>query len=708
MKSKFQFAIIVLFVIAFSIDGYTQSKLRYPKPKKVNVVDDYFGTKVPDPYRWMEDVNSPETKQWVKEENKLTEKYLSQIPFREKIRKKLTELFNYERYSAPSKQGEYYFFYKNNGLQNYSVLYYQKGLDGKPKVFLDPNKFSKDASVSLAGLNFSKDSKYASYSVSRGGSDWREIYVMEVATRKKLSDHLQWVKFSGMSWYKDGFYYSRYDAPKENEKLKVKNEFQKLYYHKIGTPQSEDILVLQDKKHPKYGFDGYVTQDEKYLIISVWQGSSDYNGIYYKDLSNPQNPIVHLFDKFDAEYSFVDNIDGKFLFKTNKNAPNDKIVLVDPQNPAEKNWLTIIPEKNFPIQGISHVGGKLIVSYLKDANTKVYVYSEKGKFETEIKLPAIGSAYGFNGKRNDKEVFYTFTSFVYPPTIYRYNIEKNESRLFRKSNVKFNPSDYETKQVFYKSKDGTKIPMFITYKKGLKLNGNNPTLLYAYGGFNISLTPYFSITRMFWIENGGVFALANIRGGGEYGEKWHKAAMKEKRQNAYDDFIAAGEYLINHKYTSHEKLAIMGGSNGGLLMGVIINQRPDLAKVAIPMVGVMDLLRFQKFTIGWAWVPEYGSSDNENEFKYLYKISPYHNLKKGVKYPAILVTTADHDDRVFPAHSFKYAARLQEYNGGNNPTLIRIETKVGHGAGTNINKTIDLYTDIYSFIYFNMGITPKL
>ncbi len=698
--------VVSIVLIAFSI-AFSQTKIEYPKAKKVDVVDDYFGVKVADPYRWMEDVNSSETKAWVKAENELTEKYLSEIPFRDKIRKRLTELFNYERYSAPSKHGDYYFYSKNDGLQNFSVVYYQKGLNGEPKIFLDPNTFSKDGSVSLAGLSFSKNAKYASYSVSRGGSDWREIYVMETATRKKLDDHLLWVKFSGMSWFKDGFFYSRYDAPKENEKLKAQNEFQKLYFHKIGTPQSEDVLVLEDKEHPKYGFDGYVTEDEKYLIISVWQGSSDHNGIYYKDLSSENSPIVKLFDKFDAEYSFVDNVGDKFLFRTNKNAPNYKLISVDPKNPAEKNWRVVIPETENPIRSVSYIDGKLIVSYLKDANTRVYVYSVAGEKLHEIELPGIGTAYGFDGNRNDKEVFYTFTSFTYPPTIYKYNVEENKSELFRKSNVKFNPSDYETKQIFYESKDGTKVPMFITYKKGIKLDGTNPTLLYAYGGFNISLTPSFSITRIYWLEQGGVYALANIRGGGEYGEKWHKAAMKSKRQNAYDDFIAAGEYLIKHGYTSSERLAIMGGSNGGLLMGVIINQRPDLAKVAIPMVGVMDLLRFQKFTIGWAWVPEYGSSENEEEFKYLYKISPYHNLKKGVKYPAVLVTTADHDDRVFPAHSFKYAARLQEFNGGDNPTLIRIETKVGHGAGTNVKKTIDLFTDIYAFIFYNMGITPK-
>jgi prolyl oligopeptidase len=699
--------LFLLFLAVSVVACSQQQEIKYPKPHKGKVVDNYFGTKVADPYRWMEDVNSPETKKWVEEENRLTESYLSKIPFRNKIKKSLTELFNYERFSAPAKHGEYYFFSKNDGLQNYSVVYYQKGLTGKPEVFLDPNTFSNDASVSLAGLTFSHNTKYAAYSISKGGSDWRDVFVMDVASRKKLGDHLAWVKFSGMAWFKDGFFYSRYDKPKKGEALKAQNEFQKLYYHKVGTSQNKDVLVMQDKKNPRRGWDASVTDDEKYLVIAGWEGSSDYNLLYYKDLSKKQSKIISLINKLEAQYSVIDNIGSKLLVETNFDAPNYKVVLIDTKRPAKKYWKTVIPETENPIRSVSFVDNKLIVSYLKDANTKVYLFDINGKQIAEVKLPGIGTASGFNGEKTDKEVFYTFTSFTYPPTIYKYNVEKNKSEVFRKSNVKFNPNDYETKQVFYKSKDGTKVPLFITYKKGLKLDGNNPTLLYAYGGFNISLTPRFSVTRIPLLENGGVYAMANIRGGGEYGEKWHKAAMKEKRQNAYDDFIAAGEYLIKAGYTSHEKLAIMGGSNGGLLMGVIINQRPDLAKVAFPMVGVMDLLRFQKFTIGWAWVPEYGSSDNEAEFKYLYKISPLHNLKKGVKYPATLVTTADHDDRVFPAHSFKYAATLQEDNGGDNPTLIRIETKVGHGAGTNVKKTISLYTDIYSFMFYNMGIEPK-
>ncbi len=682
------------------------AQIKYPTPKKGDVVDNYHGKQISDPYRWMEDLNSQETQDWISAENEITDNYLAKIPFREKIQNRLTELFNYERFSAPSKEGDYYYFYKNDGLQNFSILYRQKGLAGNPEVFLDPNKFSDDASVSLAGISFSKNNKFAAYAISKGGSDWRDVFVIDVASKEQLSDKIEWVKFSGMSWFKDGFFYSRYDEPSDAEKLKAANEFQKLYYHKVGTKQSEDILVMEDKTNPKRGFSGTVTDNEKYLIISGWEGSSDYNLLFYKDLSQ-NSPIKTIFGELEAEYSFIDNLGDNLLIQTNYEAPNYKIVLVNPENPEKSNWQTIIPETANPISSVSFVNGKLIVAYLKDANTKVYVYNTNGKLENEIKLPGVGTAFGFGGKQTDSEVFYTFTSFTYPPTIYKYDIAKNESSLFRKSELKFNPEDYETKQVFYTSKDGTKIPLFITYKKGIKLDGNNPTLLYAYGGFNISLTPSFSVTYLPLLEQGGIYALANIRGGGEYGETWHKAAMKENRQKAYDDFISAGEYLIKEGYTSSEKLAIQGGSNGGLLMGVIVNQRPDLAKVAFPMVGVMDLLRFQKFTIGWAWVPEYGSSEVPEEFDYLIKISPLHNLKKIDNYPAIMVTTADHDDRVFPAHSFKYAATLQEMNQGKNPTLIRIETKVGHGAGTNVNKTIELYTDILSFLMFNTNTDYK-
>ena len=700
-----KFFTVLLLTLFFFSTSHSQ-KLNYPKTKKIDHVDDYHGIKVADPYRWLEDNNSKETADWVEAENKVTQEYLSKIPFRDALRKRLTDLWNYERYSAPSKHGDNYIFSKNDGLQEQSVVYIQKGLDGTPEVFLDPNKLSDDGSVSLAGLSFSNDNKYASYSISRGGSDWREIFVIDVATKQLTDDHIKWAKFTGMAWYKDGFFYSRYDEPKEGEELKQSNEFQKLYYHKLGTPQSEDKLVLEDKDNPKHGFSAGVTEDEKYLIVSVWEGSSTNNLIYYKDLA-ADGPIVKLLNKSEAEYDVVDNMGNKFLVQTNLDAPNRKLVLIDLKNPAKENWQTVIAESKDVMQNVSHMGGKLIVRFLKDANNKISVYEPDGKYLYDVQLPALGTASGFNGKRSETETFYTFTSFTYPPTIYKYDITNNKSELFRKSDVKFDMDGFETKEIFYSSKDGTKVPLFIVYKKGLKLDGNNPTLLYAYGGFNISMQPGFSVTRIPLLENGVVYAMACIRGGSEYGEEWHKAGMLEKKQNVFDDFIAAAEYLINNKYTNPNKLAVQGGSNGGLLIGAVINQRPELFKVAFPMVGVMDMLRYQKFTIGWAWVPEYGSSDNPEQFKYLIKYSPLHNIKQNVDYPATMITTADHDDRVFPAHSFKYAATLQEKNSGKNPTLIRIETKVGHGAGTSTSKSIELYTDLWSFMFYNMNITPK-
>ncbi|MHB9040344.1 MAG: prolyl oligopeptidase family serine peptidase [Melioribacteraceae bacterium] len=702
MKKKLM--ILLLMPLAFTFTN--AQKIKYPETKKIDHVDDYHGTKIPDPYRWLEDNNSKETAEWVEAENKVTQDYLAKIPFREAMKKRLTELWNYEKYSAPSKHGIYYTFSKNDGLQEQSVIYIQKGLNGTPEVLLDPNKLSNDGSVSLGGLAYSNDDKYLCYSISRGGSDWREFYVMDVQSKQLTSDVIKWSKFSGSAWYKDGFYYGRYDEPKPGEELKQKVEFQKLYYHKLGTPQSEDKLVMEDKQNPKYGFGAGVTDDEKFLIISVSQGTAPENLLYYKDL-NSDMPITPVFTKFEAEYGLIDNIGDKFLISTNHQAPNNKLILVDPKNPEKENWKTIIPESKEVMQSVSLVGEKLFVTYLKDATSKVSVFDTNGKYLYDVKLPGVGTCSGFGGKKDDNETFYTFTSFTYPPTIYKYDIKNNKSELFRKAEVKFDPKGYETKEVFYKSKDGTKVPMFIVHKKGLKLNGNNPTLLYAYGGFNISQQPGFSVARIPLLENGVVYALACLRGGSEYGEEWHKAGMFEKKQNVFDDFIAAAEYLIKSKYTSPSKLAVQGGSNGGLLIGAVINQRPDLFKVAFPQVGVMDMLRFHKFTIGWAWVSEYGSSDNPDQFKYLIKYSPLHNIKKGVTYPATMVTTADHDDRVFPAHSFKYIATLQEMNDGKNPTLIRIETKVGHGAGTSTSKSIDLVTDLYSFMFYNMGITPK-
>lgn len=699
--------VIFLFVFSFFLVSNLNSQpIQYPKTKKIDHVDEYHGVKVNDPYRWLEDNKSNETGKWVEAQNKITEDFLSKIPYRESIKKRLTDVWNYERYSAPSKIGEHYIFSKNDGLQEQSVVYIQKGLDGTPEVFLDPNKLSNDGSVSLAGLSFSNDYKYASYMISRGGSDWREIFVMDVASKELKPDFIKWAKFTGTGWYKDGFFYSRYDEPKAGEELKQKNEFQKLYYHKLGTDQSADKLVLEDKTNPKRGFGAGVTDDERFLIINIWEGSSSNNGLMYKDLLN-NSEINPLFVKFDAEYSFIENIGGKFLIMTNLNAPNNRLVLVDPSNPSEGNWEVIIPESKNVLQSVSFFESKLIVRYLQDVTSHVYAYDLTGKQLYEIELPGLGTVSGFGGKKEEKETFFTFTSFTYPPTIFKYDIINNKSELFRKSDVKFKMDDYETKQVFYPSKDGTKIPLFIVHKKGLKLDGNNPTLLYAYGGFNISMQPSFSVARIPLLENNVVYAMACLRGGSEYGETWHKAGMLEKKQNVFDDFISAAEWLINSKYTSSSKLAIQGGSNGGLLVGAVINQRPELYKVAFPQVGVMDMLRFHKFTIGWAWVPEYGSSDSQEQFNYLIKYSPLHNIKNEVVYPATMVTTADHDDRVFPAHSFKYAATLQELASNKNPKLIRIETKVGHGAGTSTSKAIELATDLYSFMFFNLGITPK-
>jgi prolyl oligopeptidase len=702
MKNIFKYFLLFVFTSTISAQS-----IYYPQTKKIIHTDNYHGTIVPDPYRWLEDNNSVETHSWVETQNKITFDYLDKIPYREKIKNRLTELWNYEKYSAPSKIGNRYIFSKNDGLQEQNVYYIQEGLDGEPVVFLDPNKFSNDGSVSLAGLSFSNDYKYVSYMISKGGSDWREIFVMDAYSKELLDDHIKWSKFSGMAWYKDGFYYSRYTEPKQGEELKQSNEFQKLFYHKIGTPQENDFLVWEDKENPKRLFGASVTDDENYLFINVSQGSSSYNGIMFKDLRK-NGEIKWLFDKFDAQYNIVDNLNDKFLVQTNLDSPNRKIVLVDPNNPSKENWQTLIPESKDVIQGVSLLGGKLIVTYLKDATSKISVFDTEGKYLYDVKLPTLGSVGGFGGKKEDTETFYTFTSFTYPPTIYKYDVKNNESELFRKADVKFDMTDYETRQIFYESKDGSKVPLFIVYKKGLKLDGSNPALLYAYGGFNISMQPGFSVARIPLLENGVVYAMACLRGGSEYGEDWHKAGMLEKKQNVFDDFIAAAEWLIKNKYTSPEKLAIQGGSNGGLLVGAVINQRPELFKVAFPQVGVMDMLRFHKFTIGWAWVPEYGSSDNPEHFKFLYAYSPLHNIKKGIKYPATLITTADHDDRVVPAHSFKYAATLQEMNEGANPTLIRIETKVGHGAGTSTSKSIELSADLWSFMFYNMGIGPKL
>ena len=694
----------VFFFFLFLAPLLLTAQLQYPVTKKGDVVEDYHGTKVADPYRWLEDDNSEETKAWVAEQNKVTQDYLSKIPFRDKVKKRLEDLWNYPKYSSPFKEGEYYYFFKNEGLQNQSVAYRQKGLNGKPEVFIDPNKLADDGTAALAGFNFSKNSKYLAYSVSQSGSDWRTGYLMNVKTKQKIAEELKWLKFTDFSWKgDDGFYYSRYPAPKDGEQLKGKNESPQVYYHKIGTQQSEDVLIYEDKEHPQRFAGAGLTEDERFLILSTSEGTSG-GEIWYMDLKNPaQKDFKLLIPGFATEPNVVDNIGDKLLLLTNDGAPNYKLVLVDPKNPAKENWKDVIAEKKDVLQNVSTGGGFLFASYLKDASTKVYQHDYKGKLVRAIEFPGIGTAGGLGGKKKDKEFFYTFTSFNYPPTIFRYDITTGKSSIFRKTEAKFDPTNFETKQLFFTSKDGTKVPMFVTYKKGLQLDGNNPVLLYGYGGFNIPMTPGFSISNAFFMEQGGVYAQVNLRGGSEYGEDWHKGGMLQNKQNVFDDFIGAAEHLIKEKYTNSQKIAIKGGSNGGLLVGAAMTQRPDLFKVAIPQVGVMDMLRYHKFTIGYAWAVEYGSSDKKEDFDYLYKYSPVHNLKPGVSYPATIITTADHDDRVVPAHSFKYAATLQAAQAGTNPTLIRIESKAGHGAGKPTSKIIEEAADLWSFAMYNLG-----
>jgi len=681
-------------------------QLTYPETKKGTQVDDYFGYKIKDPYRWLEDDNSEETAQWVAQQNEVTQKYLGEIPFRDDIKERLTEIWNYEKYSTPFKEGDYYFYYKNDGMQNQSVLYYHKGMDGEHKVFIDPNKLGEGGTTAISTFSVSNDAKYAVYGTATGGSDWKEFFVMDVATGKLLNDHLKWIKFSGASFYKDGFFYSRYDAPKEGEELSDKNEFHKVYYHKIGTEQSADELIYQDQEHPLRNFGLSVTEDERFAILYESESTSGY-ALYYKNLDNKDTAFTKIAEGFDYEYNVIDNIGNLLLVVTNEGAPKNQLILMDPKNPEKENWTVLIPENDDVLRSVSLRGGKIITYYMKHANSKVYVHDLNGKQINEVELPSLGSASGFTGKKEDSIAFYSFRSFTSPGIIYKYNVNTNKSVEYFKPKVKIDFSGYKTEQVFYESKDGTKIPMFIVHKEGIELNGKNPTLLYGYGGFNISITPRFSLSNILFLESGGVYASANMRGGGEYGEEWHEAGTKLKKQNVFDDFIAAAEYLIEKKYTSSEKLAISGRSNGGLLVGACMTQRPELYKVALPAVGVLDMLRFHKFTIGWAWTGDYGSSEDKEQFKYLKGYSPLHNLKLGTSYPATLVTTADHDDRVVPAHSFKFLARLQECHKGDNPVIARIETMAGHGAGKPTSKQIEESSDILSFIFYNLGMDFK-
>jgi prolyl oligopeptidase len=687
----------------------SEAQLQYPATAKGTQVDDYFGTKVSDPYRWLEDDNSEATRQWVKEQNVVTNNYLEKIPFRSQVKQRLEVLWNYPKYGSPFKKGGYYYFYKNDGLQNQSVLYRQQGLKGTPEVFLDPNKFTADGTAALAAVSFSKSGKHIVYTVAQSGSDWQIGYVMDTEHKQLLSDKIDFVKFSGFAWKGDeGFYYSRYPQPDEKSKLVKANEYQKVYYHQLGTLQQNDVLVFEDPAHPLRYFGAGLTEDERFLLIPVSEGTSG-GEILYKDLKqNPQAAFKVLVKGFATEPDVIDNAGDQLLVKTNDGAPNFKVVLVNPAQPGKEHWKTIIPETKEALQHVSTGGGYLFASYLKDASAKVYQYTYEGKLVREISLPGIGTASGFGGEKEDKEFFYTFTSFNYPPTIFHYDVATGKSDLFRKTEVKFDPAQYETMQVFVTSKDGAKVPVFLTYKKGLTLNGNNPVLIYGYGGFNIAMTPAFSISNIFFLEQGGVYAQVCLRGGNEYGEAWHKAGMLLNKQNVFNDLIASAEWLIANKYTNKAKIAVRGGSNGGLLVGAVITQRPDLFKVAIPQVGVMDMLRFHRFTVGWGWAVEYGNAEkNEADFKNLYGYSPLHNLKKGVCYPATMVTTADHDDRVVPAHSFKFAATLQEYQGCNNPTLIRIDSKAGHGAGKPTGKMIEEAADIWSFVMYNLGMEYK-
>lgn len=681
--------------------------LSYPQSRAGATVDNYFGTKVADPYQWLENDTAAEVINWVKEQNKVTRKYLGQIPYRDQLKTRLTEIWNFPKYSSPFKEGEWYYFYKNSGLENQSILYRQKGLNREPELFLDPNKLSDDGTASLASLAFSKDHKYCAVGIAQSGSDWNEIFVMDVATKQKIKDRIKWVKFSGATWHKNGFYYSRYDEPKKGKEFSNQNEYMKVYYHTIGQDQSKDVLVYEDKEHPLRYFNAGITEDERFLFINISEGTSG-NSILIKDLSKKEKSFKVLFKGFENNYSIVDNIGDKIIATTDNGAPKYKLIAVDPAQPEEKNWKTIIPESSDLLEGVSYWGGKLFANYLKDASTRLYKFNGDGSGKEEILLPGIGTASGISGKKDDTETFYTYTSFTNPGEIYKYDLVTGKSELFRKTEVRFNPEDFETKQVFYNSKDGTKVPMFIMHKKGLVLDGTNPTLLYGYGGFNISLTPSFSVSRIMFLEQGGVYVIASLRGGGEYGEDWHKAGMLEKKQNVFDDFIAAAEFLIREKYTSPSKLAINGGSNGGLLVGACMTQRPDLFKVAIPAVGVLDMLKYHKFTIGWGWAVEYGSSEKKEQFDYLIKYSPLHNVKAGVNYPATMIMTADHDDRVVPAHSFKFAAELQrKQQKDGNPVLIRIDSKAGHGAGKPTAKLIEDAADMWSFILWNLGANVK-
>ena len=681
----------------------------YPESKKLDVVDDYHGTEVADPYRWLEDPNADDTKAWVRAQNDVTFPYLKSLPGRDRIESRLTTLWDYPRYSTPAKRGGHYFYSYNDGLQNQSVLYTMQGLDDEPRVLLDPNTFSDDGTVALSSLAISNNARYIMYGKSDGGSDWQEFFVRDIETGEDLDDHIKWVKFSGASWTHDeqGFYYSRLPEPAPGEELTAENTNAKLYYHRLGTDQSEDILIYERPDEPNWRFGGTVSHDGNYLVITVSESSAPRNQLYYQDISRAGRPVVKLIDTFEARYNYITNDGPVFYFQTDLDAPRNRVISIDLRNPARNNWKTVIPEQEFVLTGISVVNNQFVASYLVDARSDVRIYGKDGNLEREVELPGIGSVSGFSGERGDSEAFFSFTSYTYPTTIFRYDFTTHEYEVFRESGVDFNPDEYVTEQVFYESSDGTTVPMFITYKKGLEMNGNNPTYLYGYGGFNISMTPGFSVSNLVWMEMGGIYAVANLRGGGEYGREWHQAGIKENKQNVFDDFIAAAEFLIDEGYTSSSKLAIGGGSNGGLLVAAAMVQRPDLFAVAMPAVGVLDMLRYHLFTIGWAWASDYGRSDDPEAFEYLYAYSPLHNLEMGTEYPATLITTGERDDRVVPAHSHKFAAALQEHHAGSNPVLIRIETRAGHGAGRPTAMIIEEAADRWAFIAKHTGLRVR-
>lgn len=674
----------------------------YPATKKdTAVADNYFGTKVNDPYRWLEDDQSAETKDWVQKQNIVTNGYLGQISYRDKIRKRLEQIWNYEKFGSPFKEGGKYYFFKNDGLQNQNVLYAQETLNSEPKMLLDPNTFSADGTTSLQELDFSKDGRYLAYSISKGGSDWRTILVKDLQTNQLLPDQIEWAKFTAIAWQGDGFYYTRFPQPAEGAALTAANKFGAVYYHKLGTPQTDDQLVYSDKSHPDRSFGAGTTDDERFLYVSGWESTSG-NVLFFKNLTQKNAAFSAIATSFENDFSVVDNVDDQLIVLTNREAPNQRLILVNTAQPQPEHWKTLIPEDSADVlQSAAVCGGKIVCSYLHNASGALRVFDLQGKFLKEVALPEIGAVSGVSGKKDEQQAFFGFTSFLRPTTIYALDMNTLDIKVFKAPKLDFNPDAFTTEQVWYTSKDGTKVPMFITRKKNIAFDGSNPTLLYGYGGFNISVTPAFAPSKAALLENNGIYVVANIRGGGEFGEKWHEAGTKCRKQNVFDDFIAAAEYLIDKKYTSRERLAIQGGSNGGLLVGACMTQRPDLFGVCFPAVGVLDMLRYHQFTIGYAWAIDYGRSDNKGDFPCLYKYSPLHNVKNAA-YPATLITTADHDDRVVPAHSFKYAATLQEHQQGDNPVLIRIETSAGHGAGKPTSKSIEEAADILSFMLWNM------